>query len=144
MTKSEHDVLLSTALKYCRLRLLPFDELGYDETCEYGLRRSRLHDSLARTLDADRELVEEAFTKSAARYGVRTIDGIVVDGTCRNWTSDFTKIYDMFCKELNDISELSDSERHPDRLTEEKLDRMDLGGIRGMPKLDNGEVNHEM
>ena len=136
MTKYEHEILISTSLKYCRLRLLPFNELGYEETCEYGLRRSNLHDSISRIIDADRELVEMAFSKCAARFGVRTIDGIAIDGTCRD-DSDFTKIYDSFCKELDRIAELSDEERHPDELTEEKLNVMDFSGLKGIPNFKN-------
>ena len=134
MTEAEHEMMLSTALSYCRLRLLPFNELGYDETCEYGLRRSRLHNRLADATDADRELVERAFTKAASGFGVRTADGLVVDGTCSNWPSDFPKIYDSFCRELDGILELSERERHPNVLSEEELDDMDLSEIQGMPK----------
>lgn len=135
MNKYLHEILLNEALKYCRLRLLPFNELGYEETCEYGLRRSSLHSSIASIIDADRELVEKAFTKSAEKFGARTIDGIVVDGSCKSISSDFPKIYDLFCKELDSISELSDSERHPDELTQEKLDSMNLDSIEGIPEL---------
>lgn len=136
MTKYEHEILISTVLKYCRLRLLPFNELGYEETYEYGLRRSNLHNSISRIIDVDRELVEMAFSKCAARFGVRTIDGIAIDGTCRD-DSDFTKIYDSFCKELDRIAELSDEERHPDELTEEKLNEMDFSGLKGIPNFKN-------
>ena len=142
MTDPEHEMMLSAALKYCRLRLLPFNELGYEETCEYSLRRSRLHNSLAQMLDADRELVERAFTESAVGFGVRTMDGIVVDGTLRDM-ADFTGIYDKFCKLLDGILELPVEERHPDELTDEKLDKMDFGGIQGIPDLTNVGKHNE-
>ena len=135
MNKYVRQTLFSVALKYCRLRLLPFNELGYEETCEYGLRRSRLHDSISRILDVDRELVEKAFTKSAEPFGFRTIDGIVVDASCKIDSSEFTEIYDLFCKSIEELAKLSDEERHPDMLTQEKLDKMNLDDIQGIPKL---------
>jgi len=138
MNKYVRGTLFSTALKYCRLRLLPFNELGYEETCEYGLRRSRLHDSISRILDVDRELVEKAFTKSAEPFEFRTIDGIVVDASCKIDSSEFTEIYDSFCKMLDAFTRLTDEERHPDRLTEEKLDKMELNCVQGIPDLGSG------
>lgn len=135
MNEYVHEILISTALKYCRLRLLPFNELGYEETCEYGLRRSRLHDSISRILDVDRELVEKAFTESAKPFGFRTIDGVVMDSSCKIDSSEFTEIYDSFCKRLDAFTELTDEERHPDRLTEEKMDKMNLDDIQWIPVL---------
>ena len=142
MTDPEHEMMLSAALKYCRLRLLPFNELGYEETCEYSLQRSRLHNGLAQMLDADRELVERAFTESAVGFGVRTMDGIVVDGTLSD-ISDFTGVYDKFCKMLDGFLELPVEERHPDMLTKENLDKMGFGGIRGIPDMCGNTEDHQ-
>lgn len=139
MNKYVRETLFGVALKYCRLRLLPFNELGYEETCEYGLRRSRLHDSISRILDVDRGLVEKAFTESAEPFGFRTIDGIVVDASCKIDSSEFTDIYDSFCKRLDALTELNDKERHPDALFEEDLDKMDFGDLAPMPTMESNE-----
>ena len=133
MIDSVRELLFGTALKYCRMRLLPFDELGYEETCEYGLRRSGLHESLCRILDVDREVVEHAFTKATSRFGVRVDGGYVVDGSCKD--IDFTGAYDAFCKELEGLDGLSDKERHPDVLSPDELDKMDFSGVSGLPKM---------
>ena len=99
MNKSVRDTLFNIALKYCRMRLLPWNELGYEETVEYGLRRSRLHIVVCSLLDVDRELVERAFTRAESKYGPKVIDGVVVDGSIGG-EFDFPKAYDEFCKEL--------------------------------------------
>ena len=129
------ELLFKDALKYCRMRLLPWNELGYDETVEYGLRRSELHNSMCRLIDVDRELVERAFTKAEAKYGPKIVDGIVVDGSIKG-EFDFTKAYDDFCKELVALSELPYKERHTDNLTDEDLDKMDFSGIVQMPTME--------
>jgi hypothetical protein len=137
LTDVERESLLNTAYKYCRLRLLPFGELGYEETCEYGIRRSRLHDGIARLVDADRELVEKAFTKAVTKFGFESKDGIIIDGSCKD-DFDFNGAFDAFCKELDELLYSTDEERHPDELTKEKLDKMNLD-INGIPNLTNGE-----
>ena len=129
------ELLFKDALKYCRMRLLPWNELGYDETVEYGLRRSELHNSMCRLIDVDRELVERAFTKAEAKYGPKIEGGIVVDGSIKD-KFDFTKAYDDFCKELVAMSELSERERHPDKLFEEDLDEMDFSDLVPMPTME--------
>lgn len=132
------ELLYKDALKYCRMRLLPWSELGYDETVEYGLRRSKLHNSMCRLIDVDRELVERAFTKAEAKYGPRIEGGIVVDGSIKG-EFDFPKAYDDFCKELVALSELPERERHPDVLFEEDLDKMDFGDLAPMPTLESND-----
>ena len=139
------DLLFETALKYCRMRLLPWDELGYEETVEYGLRRSHLHTTMSNLLDVDRELIERAFTKAESKFGARVVDGFVVDHSIRG-DFDFAKAYDDFCKELMALEKLSERERHPNELTDEELDKMDLSGICEMPntatkETDNGKRN---
>ena len=69
------DAVYKTALSYCKLRLLPFDGLGYDDTSEYGLRRSHLHNYLCTLLDADREAIEHAFAKVESKFGFKVMDG---------------------------------------------------------------------
>lgn len=132
------ELLFRDALKYCRMRLLPWSELGYEETVNYGLRRSELHNSMSRLIDVDRELVERAFTMAESKYGPKVIDGVVVDGSIKG-DFDFTKAYDDFCKELVALSELSERERHPDALFEEDLDKMDLSGIGTMPTMESND-----
>ena len=132
------ELLFRDALKYCRMRLLPWSELGYEETVNYGLRRSELHSSMSRLIDVDRELVERAFTMAESKYGPKVIDGVVVDGSIKG-DFDFTKAYDDFCKELVALSELSERERHPDALFEEDLDKMDLSGIGTMPTMESND-----
>ena len=132
------ELLFRKALKYCRMRLLPWSELGYEETVEYGLRRSELHNSMCKLLDVDRELVERAFTKAESKYGPKVIDGVVVDGSIKK-DFDFTKAYDDFCKELVALSELPDRERHPNVLFEEDLDKMDFSDLTPMPKMENND-----
>ena len=132
------ELLFKDALKYCRIRLLPWSELGYDETVEYGLRRSELHNSMSRLIDVDRELVERAFTRAEAKYGPKVIDGVVVDGSIKG-DFDFTKAYDDFCRELVSLSELSERERHPDALFEEDLDKMDFSDIVPMPTMESND-----
>ena len=128
------ELLFRKALKYCRMRLLPWNELGYDETVEYGLRRSELHNSISSLIDVDRELVEMAFTRAESKYGAKVKDGIVVDGSIKG-EFDFAKAYDDFCKELVALSELPERERHPDMLFEEDLDKMDFSDIVPMPTM---------
>ena len=132
------ELLFRDALKYCRMRLLPWSELGYEETVNYGLRRSELHNSMSRLIDVDRELVERAFTMAESKYGPKVIDGVVVDGSIKS-DFDFTKAYDDFCKELVALSELSERERHPDALFEEDLDKMDFSGIGTMPTMESND-----
>lgn len=132
------ELLFSKALKYCRMRLLPWSELGYEETVEYGLRRSELHNSMCKLLDVDRELVERAFTKAESKYGPKVIDGVVVDGSIK-MDFDFTKAYDDFCKELVALYELPERERHPDVLSEEDLDKMDFSGLEPMPTMESND-----
>lgn len=132
MNKHVEDLMLDTALKYCRMRLLPWNELGYDESVEYGLRRSKLHNFLSELLDVDRELVERAFAKAESKYGPKVIDGVVVDGSIKG-EFDFCKAYDEFCKELMALEKLSERERHPNILFKEDLDKMGLSGIPPIP-----------
>lgn len=132
MNKYEEDLLLENALKYCRIRLLPWNELGYEETVDYGLRRSKLHNSISKLLDVDRELVERAFAKAESKFGARVVDGFVVDHSIKG-EFDFCKAYDEFCKELMALEKLSEMERHPDLLFEEDIDKMDLSGITPIP-----------
>ena len=138
MNAYTQELLFRDALKYCRMRLLPWSELGYEETVNYGLRRSELHNSMSRLIDVDRELVERAFTMAESKYGPKVIDGVVVDGSIKG-DFDFTKAYDDFCKELVALSELSERERHPDALFEEDLDKMDLSGIGTMPTMESND-----
>ena len=139
MNAYTQELLFMDALKYCRMRLLPWDELGYDETVEYGLRRSKLHNSMCKLLDVDRELVEMAFTRSESKYGPKVIDGVVVDGSIKR-DLDFTKAYDDFCKELVALSELPERERHPDVLFEEDLGKMDFSDLSPMPTMESNET----
>lgn len=138
MNAYTQELLFRDALKYCRMRLLPWSELGYEETVGYGLRRSELHNSMSRLIDVDRELVERAFTRAESKYGPRVIDGVVVDGSIKG-DFDFTKAYDDFCKELVALSELSERERHPDALFEEDLDKMDFSGIVPIPTMESND-----
>ena len=138
MNAYTQELLFKDALKYCRMRLLPWSELGYEETVNYGLRRSELHNSMSRLIDVDRELVERAFTRAESKYSPKVIDGVVVDGSIKG-SFDFTKAYDDFCKELVALSELSERERHPDALFEEDLDKMDLSGIGTMPTMESND-----
>lgn len=135
MNAYTQELLFRNALKYCRMRLLPWSELGYDETVEYGLRRSDLHNSMCKLIDVDRELVERAFTRVESKHGPKVIDGVVVDGSIKG-DFDFTKAYDDFCKELVAMSELPERERHPDVLFEEDLDKMDFSGLSPMPTIN--------
>ena len=137
MTDCVKDLLFSTALKYCRMRLLPWNELGYEETVEYGLRRSHLHTTMSNLLDVDRELVERAFAKAESKFGARVVDGVVVDGSIKG-EFDFAKAYDDFCKELLALADRSAEERHPDALSKEDLDKMDLD-ISGVPDMTTKE-----
>lgn len=130
----KREEVFKTALDYCRLRLLPFDELSFDETTGYGTRRSRLHDSLCALLDVDREVVEHAFAKVESKFGFQVMDGYLVDGSAHG-NFDFTKAYDEFCKELERIDGLSDRERHPNVLFPEDLDKMDFSGLSELPNL---------
>lgn len=127
----KRDALFSTAYQYCRLRLLPFNELGYEETCEYGIRRSRLHNSICTLLDADREVVEHAFAKAESKFGFKVDGGCLVDNSAHG-NFDFAEAYDAFCKELERIDGLSDRERHPNVLSPEDLDKMDFSGLSGL------------
>ena len=131
----KRDALFHTAHQYCRLRLLPFNELGYGETCDYGARRSRLHNSICTLLDADREVVEHAFAKVESKFGFKVDGGCLVDGSAHG-NFDFTKAYDAFCKELERIDGLSDRERHPNVLFPEDLDKMDFSGRSGLPDME--------
>lgn len=139
MNAYTQELLFRNALKYCRMRLLPWDELGYDETVEYGLRRSELHNSMCKILDVDRELVERAFTRAESKYGQKVMDGVVVDGSIK-MDFDFTKAYDDFCKELVALYELPERERHPDVLFEEDLDKMDFSDLAPMPTMESNET----
>ena len=132
------ELLFKDALKYCRMRLLPWNELGYEETVEYGLRRSHLHTTMSNLLDVDRELVESAFAKAESKFGAKVVDGVVVDGSIKG-EFDFPKAYDKFCKELLALENLSDEERHPDALTQEKLDKMNLTDVSGIPEMETKE-----
>lgn len=106
--------MLTKIFQYCRLRIVPFNCLEYDEVNGYGLKRSMLHSRIAEALDCDRELVEEAFAKAAKKFHARIIDGIVVDGSVPNWEEDLTKIYDSFCDNLLEIAlRENDEDRHP-------------------------------
>ena len=134
MNAYTQELLFRNALKYCRMRLLPWSELGYEETVEYGLRRSDLHNSMCKLIDVDSELVEHAFTRIESKYGAKVMDGVVVDGSIKR-DFDFTKAYDDFCKELVALSELPERERHPDVLFEEDLDKMDFSGLAPMPTM---------
>ena len=122
------------AHQYCRLRLLPFNELGYEETCDYGTRRSILHNSICTLLDANREVVEHAFAKVESKFGFKVKDGYLVDGSAHG-NFDFAKAYDAFCEELERIDGLSDRERHPNVLSPEDLDKMDFSGLSGLPDM---------
>lgn len=84
MNAYTQELLFRDALKYCRMRLLPWSEL---------------HNSMCRLIDVDRELVEQAFTMAESKYGTKVIDGVVVDGSIKG-DFDFAKTYDDFCKEL--------------------------------------------
>ena len=139
MNAYTQELLFSDALKYCRMRLLPWIELGYEETVEYGLRRSELHNSMCKLLDVDRELVERAFTRAESKYGPKVIDGVVVDGSIK-MDFDFTSAYDDFCKELVALYELPERERHPDVLSEEDLDKMDFSDLAPMPTMESNET----
>jgi hypothetical protein len=130
------ELLFKDALKYCRMRLLPWSELGYEDTVDYGLQRSELHNSMCKLIDVDRRLVEQAFTKAESKYGPRVEDGIVVDGSIKG-DFDFAKAYDDFCKELVALSELPYKERHPDNLTDEDLDKMDFSDLVPMPTMES-------
>lgn len=134
MSGYERNLILNVALKYCRLRLLPFNELGYEETCEYGLRRSRLHTTMSDLLDVDRELVERAFANAESKFGAIIVDGVVVDNSIRG-EFDFPKAYDEFCKELMKLTDLPDEKRHPSILTDEELDNMNLDNISEIPRM---------
>lgn len=125
--------IMESALKYCRLRLLPFHKLSLAEAEGYGLRRSRLHNRIAECLDVDRELVEAAFAKAEAPFGVKVDNGVVVDGI-GDTASRFTKAFDAFCDELRRIAALPERERHPDRLSAEDLDRIgaECKGLKGL------------
>ena len=137
MNAHVQELLFKDALKYCRMRLLPWNELGYDETVDYGLRRSELHNSMCRLIDVDRELVERAFTRAESKFGARVEDGVVVDGSIKG-EFDFAKAYDDFCKELLALADRSAEERHPDALSKEDLDKMDLD-ISGVPDMTTKE-----
>ena len=138
MNAYTQELLFRDALKYCRMRLLPWSELGYGETVEYGLRRSELHNSMCRLIDVDRELVEQAFTMAESKYGTKVIDGVVVDGSIKG-DFDFAKTYDDFCKELVALSELPERKRHPDVLFGEDLDKMDFGDLAPMPTMESND-----
>ena len=130
-----HEHTLVMCFQYCRLRILPFNHLKYDEVDGYGLKRSMLHSRIAESLDLDRELVEEAFAKAAEKFHARIIDGIVVDGSIPNWEEDLTKIQDSFCDLLEEYANKNEVERHPDRITKEELDSIEENSIMGMPNL---------
>ena len=127
--------VLKLALKYAKLRLSKWNDLGYEDTADYGLRRSDIHSRIAEALDCDRELVEEAFVKAVVPFGCRIIDGYVVDGTMKN-DEDFTKIYDSFCDNLLEIAFRENAEnRHPNRITKAQLDKIEKNPIQGLPCL---------
>lgn len=120
--------MLAATYKYARVRILPYNELGYHETDSY--RRSTLHNHIADFLDLDRDLVEKAFSKAAERFHARLIDGIMVDGSVPDWEKYFDKIVDKFCDNLMDYANnLNDQERHPLSLTEEQLDSVKVEGM---------------
>ena len=128
------DAVYKTALSYCKLRLLPFDGLGYEDTYEYGVKRSHLHNYLCTLLDTDREVIEHAFAKVESKFGFKVKDGYLVDGSAHG-NFDFAKAYDAFCEELERIDGLSDRERHPNVLFPEDLDKMDFSGISEIPNM---------
>lgn len=129
--------ILKIALKYARQRLLKWSELGYNETVNYGIVRSQLHNRLAEALDCDHELVEEAFTRACIPFGCKIFDFVVVDGTMKN-DEDFTKIYDSFCNNLLEIALRENAEdRHPNRITKAQLDEIGKNPIQGLPSLTN-------
>lgn len=130
----KREVLFHTAHQYCRLRLLPIDELSYAEHVDYGMRRTRLHNTISNLLDADREVVEHAFAKVESKFGFKVDGGYLVDGSAHG-DFDFTEAYDAFCRELERIDGLSDRERHPNVLFPEDLDKMDFSGIPEMPNM---------
>ena len=130
----KREALFHTAHQYCRLRLLPFNDLGYEETCDYGMRRSRLHNSICNLLDADREVVEHAFAKVESQFGFKVDGGYLVDGSA-HCNFDFAKAYDAFCRELERIDGLSDRDRHPNVLFPEDLDKMDFSGLPEIPNM---------
>lgn len=134
----KRDTLFHTAYQYCRLRLLPFNELGYEETCEYSIRRSRLHNSICTLLDADREVVEHAFANVESKFGFRVDGGCLVDNSAHS-NFDFAKAYDAFCKKLERLDGLSDRERHPNVLSPEDLDKMDFSSLSGLPNTKTNE-----
>ena len=138
----KRDALFRTAHQYCRLRLLPIDELSYAEHCDYGTRRSRLHNSICNLLDADREVVEHAFAKVESQFGFKVDGGCLVDGSAHG-NFDFAKAYDAFCKELERIDGLSDRERHPNVLSPEDLDKMDFSGLSGLPDMRHDSLRNE-
>ena len=130
----KREALFHTAHQYCRLRLLPIDELSYAEHADYGTRRSRLHNTISNLLDADREVIEHAFAKVESKFGFRVDGGYLVDGSAHG-NFDFTEAYDAFCEELERIDGLSDRERHPNVLFPEDLDKMDFSSISEIPSM---------
>ena len=116
--------VLKLALKYARLRLSKWNDLGYEDTVDYAFRRSDIHSRIAEALDCDRELVEEAFVKAAAPFDCKIIDGYLVDRSLKN-DEDLAKIYDSFCNNLLEVAlRENDEDRHPDRITKEQLDEI--------------------
>lgn len=98
MTECEHDRLMSFALKYCRLRVLPWDELNPDERVDYAYRRNAIHTRISEILDVDRELVEQAFSQSESKM------------------EELSGVFDSFMDELERLAGLSERERHPDSI----------------------------
>lgn len=126
------------AYKYVRLRVLPFNELGYEDTVDYGIRRSDLHSRISESLDLDRELVERAFADVSERFGARTVDGIVVDGSfcIHDGDDDLVKLQDAFCDQLEKYASQDAEKRHPNALTENMLDEISENkNISGLPSL---------
>lgn len=111
--------VIRSAFNYCRILMLPFNELAYHEV--ESTYRSRLHDNIAFYLDIDRELVEAAFDK--AKSGYRHFD-------------DIAKVLDRFCDELKRYAELSEKERHPSILSIDELKNIHIDGI---PSMTNSE-----
>lgn len=128
-----HEHTLTKVFQYCRLRILPLNELGYDEADGYSLKRSVLHTCISESLDLDTALVEEAFAKAAEKFHARIIDGVMVDGSIPNWEEDLTKIQDSFCDLLEEYAGRNEVERHPNRITKEALDSIGENLIMEMP-----------
>lgn len=129
------EAVLKLALKYARLRLSKWNDLGYEDTVDYAFHRSDIHSRIAEALDCDRELVEEAFVKAAAPFGCRIIDGYLVDRSLNN-DENLAKIYNSFCNNLLEVAlRENDEDRHPDRITQKQLNEIANTPLTGIPDL---------